>query len=63
VTAPIIGPRTYEQADDNLGAVDVELTDSDFARIDELVPPCGVAVRYYDRANAIDLRPHLHRIV
>ncbi|HEX5586866.1 MAG TPA: aldo/keto reductase [Acidimicrobiia bacterium] len=62
VTAPIIGPRTYEQVVDNLGAVDVRLTQADFDRIDELVPPYGVAVRYYDRANALDLRPHLNRI-
>ena len=51
VTAPIIGPRTYEQVVDNLGAVDVELEAGDLERIDELVPPCGVAVRYYDRAT------------
>jgi aryl-alcohol dehydrogenase-like predicted oxidoreductase len=62
VTAPIIGPRTYEQVVDNLGAVDVELTQDDFDRVDALVPPCGVAVRYYDRANALDLRPHFNRI-
>jgi aryl-alcohol dehydrogenase-like predicted oxidoreductase len=62
VTAPIIGPRTYDQAVDNLEAVDVDLTSDDFERIDALVPPCAVAVRYYDRANALDLRPHLQRI-
>jgi len=27
------------------------------------VPPCRVAVRYYDRANGLDLRPHLQRVV
>jgi aryl-alcohol dehydrogenase-like predicted oxidoreductase len=63
ITAPIIGPRTYDQVVDNLGAVDVEITQSDCDRIDELVPPCGVAVRYYDRANALDLRPHLGRVM
>ena len=62
VTAPIIGPRTYEQAVDNLGAVDVQLTPDDMGRIDALVPPCGVAVRYYDRASGLDLRPHLQRV-
>jgi aryl-alcohol dehydrogenase-like predicted oxidoreductase len=62
VTAPIIGPRTYEQVVDNLGAVDVELTPDDMGRIDALVPPCGVAVRYYDRANGLDLRPHMQRV-
>lgn len=63
VTAPIIGPRTFDQAVDNLGAVDVEITPDDRDEIDALVPPCGVAVRYYDRANAIDLRPHLQRVM
>ncbi len=62
VTAPIVGPRTLEQITDNLGAVDVEITADDRGRIDALVPPCSVAVRYFDRANALDLRPHRHRI-
>ncbi|MEC9345375.1 MAG: aldo/keto reductase [Pseudomonadota bacterium] len=63
VTAPIFGPRTFEQAEDNLGAVDVRLTDEDLARIDAMAPPMSVAVRYYDKANAVDLRPNRHRIL
>jgi aryl-alcohol dehydrogenase-like predicted oxidoreductase len=63
VTAPIIGPRTYEQIEDNLRAVEVQMTEEDFSRIDELVPPKGYVVRYYDEANAIDFRPHSHRSV
>ncbi|HSG91383.1 MAG TPA: aldo/keto reductase [Pseudomonadales bacterium] len=58
VTAPIIGPRTFDQLTDNLGAVEVTLTDEERARIDALVPPSGQVVRYYDRANAADFRPH-----
>ena len=61
ITAPIIGPRTLEQVTDNLGAVTVDITADDCARIDELVPPCTAAVSYYDRANGLDLRPHQHR--
>ena len=61
ITAPIIGPRTFEQADDNLGSVDVELAGADIERIDQLVPPYTAAVRYYDRANAADFRPHSQR--
>ena len=38
VTAPIIGPRTEEQLDDNLGAVNVRITDDDRKVVDELVP-------------------------
>jgi aryl-alcohol dehydrogenase-like predicted oxidoreductase len=62
VTAPIVGPRTLGQIEDNLGAVDVSIRAEDEARIDAIVPPCAVAVRYYDAANRLDLRPHLHRI-
>ena len=39
VTAPIVGPRTLEQLEDQLGAVDVVLDDELLDRIDELVPP------------------------
>lgn len=39
VTSVIIGPRTMEQFEDCLGAVDVELTDDDLATIDRVVPP------------------------
>jgi aryl-alcohol dehydrogenase-like predicted oxidoreductase len=63
VTAPIIGPRTFEQVADNLGAANVQLNSDDYARIDALVPPRAVAVRYYDKANATDFRPHTHRSV
>ncbi len=61
VTAPIIGPRTYEQVEDNLGCVGVELSQEDFDRIDELVPPRAAVVRYYDEAAAVDFRPNQHR--
>ncbi|MFT6437282.1 MAG: aryl-alcohol dehydrogenase-like predicted oxidoreductase [Candidatus Azotimanducaceae bacterium] len=63
VTAPIIGPRTFEQVADNLGAVNVVMTTEDFDRIDELVPPKGYIVRYYDEANAIDFRPSTQRSI
>ena len=63
VTAPIIGPRTFEQVEDNLGAVNVRLDPADFARIDALVPPTSVALRYYDRAVGTDFRQHSHRSV
>ena len=63
VTAPIIGPRTLEQVEDNLRAVDVEMTEEDLSRIDRLVPPKGYVVRYYDEANAIDFRPHQWRSI
>ncbi len=39
VTAPIIGPRTMEQLESQLGATDVVLADEVLDRIDEIVPP------------------------
>jgi aryl-alcohol dehydrogenase-like predicted oxidoreductase len=39
VSAAIIGPRTMEQLESQLGAVDVELDDVLLDRIDEIVPP------------------------
>jgi aryl-alcohol dehydrogenase-like predicted oxidoreductase len=39
VTAPIIGPRTMEQLETQLGAVDVVLSGDILDRIDEIVPP------------------------
>ena len=39
VTAAIIGPRTIEQLESQLGAVEVELSDEVLDRIDEIVPP------------------------
>ncbi len=39
VTAAIIGPRTMEQLESQLSAVDVRLTDDVLDRIDEIVPP------------------------
>jgi aryl-alcohol dehydrogenase-like predicted oxidoreductase len=39
VTAPIIGPRTMEQLESQLGAVDVTLSSDVLDRIDEIVAP------------------------
>jgi aryl-alcohol dehydrogenase-like predicted oxidoreductase len=39
ITCPIIGPRTMEQLESQLGAVDVVLGDDVLDRIDEIVPP------------------------
>ncbi|HET7567323.1 MAG TPA: aldo/keto reductase [Gaiellaceae bacterium] len=39
VTAPIVGPRTMEQLEGVLGAVEVRLSDDVLDRIDEIVPP------------------------
>jgi aryl-alcohol dehydrogenase-like predicted oxidoreductase len=57
VTAPIIGPRTMAQLEDNLGALEVTLTDDDLQRIDEVSPPGRVIVPYYEA----DFGPHVYR--
>ena len=54
ITSPIIGPRTMEQLEDNLGATAVVLTDEDRARLDEVSPPGRAIVPYYQA----DWGPH-----
>ncbi|RME82591.1 MAG: aldo/keto reductase [Caldilineae bacterium] len=58
ITSPIIGPRTMEQLEDNLGAIDVTISDEDREKIDELVPPGSMITPFYEA----DFGPHLHRI-
>jgi NDP-hexose 2,3-enoyl reductase len=41
VTAPIVGPRTVEQLDNALAALDVRLDDATLTRLDALFPPIG----------------------
>jgi NDP-hexose 2,3-enoyl reductase len=41
VTAPIVGPRTGEQLDASLRALDVTLSEETLGRLDELFPPVG----------------------
>ncbi|MFQ5795607.1 MAG: aldo/keto reductase [Candidatus Bipolaricaulia bacterium] len=48
ITSPIIGPRTMEQLEDNLGALEVTITDEDRANIDELIPPGRMISPFYD---------------
>ncbi|MEQ9461952.1 MAG: aldo/keto reductase [Phycisphaeraceae bacterium] len=48
ITSPIIGPRTLEQLNDNLGAMQVSLSDDDRQAIDALVPPGEHIVPFYD---------------
>ena len=57
VTSPIIGPRTMEQFEDNLGAREVVLSDEDLSQIDEFVPPGSMVSPFYEA----DFGPHLYR--
>ncbi|MDQ1641118.1 MAG: hypothetical protein QOJ90_469 [Actinomycetota bacterium] len=48
VTAPIIGPRTIEQLDGSLKALEISLDDKALARLDEIFPgPGGTAPEAY----------------
>jgi aryl-alcohol dehydrogenase-like predicted oxidoreductase len=48
VTSPIIGPRTMEQLEDNLGAAEITLDRDDLRKIDELVPPGRAVSAFYE---------------
>lgn len=48
VTSAIIGPRTMEQLEDNLGAKDVTFSEDDLKRIDEIIPPGTHVSPYYE---------------
>ncbi len=58
VTSPIIGPRTMEQLEDNLKALDVKLTEDDHKKIEEIVPKGGMVAPYYEA----DFGPHPFRM-
>lgn len=60
VTSPIIGPRTMGHLEDNLGALDVAITDEDRARIDQ-VSPSEQAIALYYTSRMIDFKPPQHR--
>jgi len=47
ITSPIIGPKTMEQLEDNLKALDVKITADDKKRVDELIPPGTHVAEYY----------------
>ena len=47
ISSPIIGPRTMNQLQNALGALTIELTESDLKQIDEIAPPGQFNVAYY----------------
>ena len=57
VTSAIIGPRTMEQLEDNLGALSVTLSADDRAQIDIIAPPGRMVAPFYE-AN---FGPNQHR--
>lgn len=59
VTSPIIGPRTMEQLEDNLQALEVAITDDDRAKVDQVIPPGRMVSPFYEASFG----PHLHRVL
>jgi aryl-alcohol dehydrogenase-like predicted oxidoreductase len=57
VTRAIIGPCTRAQFEDCAGAMDVQLTAEDRARLDAAAPPGQMIVPYYEA----DFGPHRFR--
>ena len=57
ITSPIVGPRTLEQLEDNLRALEIELTPEDLRRIDEIIPPGTHVAPFYEA----DFGPSLYR--
>jgi len=59
VTAPIIGPRTLDQLEDNLGCLGVTFSEEDEAKIDEIAPPGRATMPYYEA----DFGPATHKSI
>ena len=59
VTSPIIGPRTMEQFEDNMKALDVEITDEDRHRIDRFARRGQSVAPFYEA----EFGPHPYRIM
>jgi aryl-alcohol dehydrogenase-like predicted oxidoreductase len=57
---PVLGPRTFEQFQEQLGTLDVTITDEDRERIDRVSPPGRVIVPYYLSDDYADFRPNQH---
>lgn len=57
VTSPIVGPRTMEQFEDNLKALDVTFSPAELQAIDAVVPPKSHTSPYYEA----DFGPHHFR--
>ena len=57
ITSPIIGPRTLEQLEDAIKALDIDITADDRKRIDEIIPPGTHVSPFYEAQHG----PSRHR--
>ncbi len=54
MTAPIVGPRTFDQLEDLLGAVDVSLSEEEYERLAaHTAPPDAYPQRFLREQNGI----------
>jgi len=58
VTSPIMGPRTMQQLEDNLGVLNITFTEEELAQIDEIIPPGRMVSPFYRDEG---FGPHLYR--
>jgi aryl-alcohol dehydrogenase-like predicted oxidoreductase len=58
VTSPIIGPRTMEQFEDNMGAFDVEISDDERKQIDRFARRGQSVAPFYEA----EFGPHPFRV-
>jgi aryl-alcohol dehydrogenase-like predicted oxidoreductase len=61
ITSAILGVRTLEQLEDQLGALDISLTGEDQQRIDEICAPGKTLVSYYYEDSSADFRAAQYR--
>lgn len=60
ITSPIIGPRTLEQYEDYMKALDITITDEEQAEIDAIVTPGEHVTAYYQKEFS-DFKPQQYR--
>ena len=61
VSSVVLGARTPEQLEDQLGALEIGLELEELARLDAVAPPGRAIVPYYLDDDFADWRPHRHR--
>jgi aryl-alcohol dehydrogenase-like predicted oxidoreductase len=61
VSSVVLGARSPEQLEDQLGALELRLAPEELARLDAVAPPGRAIVPYYLDDDFADWRPHRHR--
>ncbi len=61
ISSLVLGARSLEQLDDQLGALTVELDSEDLAALDRVSPPGRAIAPYYLDDSFADWSPHQHR--